>query len=275
MSLSPLLVATSSVENAVFSQYSCNNASLWRREGGEGGWTDVSGLSRPGGKRYRYTADSHTRTGGTRGPLPLKAAFCRPLIPFLFFRQISRTLFPKENLHLEISANAILQTDENIPHQDQAVNNICSETPRVKRDPEKRRLGRGRIEGAIFQSAKVKRQERAIYNYKNEMKTRIIVEKHVKAPLRALRPASGVFQVKSNGRSRTRTNKCPDGGKSTLHLVTFFRVQRLQLLANNAPQDHRETNRRDMYIPSGNETRKKSSRRGSARRGVDDIQHRH
>ncbi|KYN27770.1 hypothetical protein ALC57_02834, partial [Trachymyrmex cornetzi] len=59
-----------------------------------------------------------------------------------------------------------------------------------------------------------------------------------KAPLRALRPASGVFRVKSNGRRR-------------------------------------ETNRRDMYIPSGNETRKKSSRRGSARRGVDDIQHRH
>jgi len=92
MSLSPLLVATSSVENAVFSQYSSNNAPLWRGGGEEGGWTDVSGLSQPGGKRYRYTADPHTWTEGRRvqlprpsivGPLLLKAAFCRPLILFL------------------------------------------------------------------------------------------------------------------------------------------------------------------------------------------------
>ncbi|KYN27768.1 hypothetical protein ALC57_02832 [Trachymyrmex cornetzi] len=147
MSLSPLLVTTSSVENAVFSQYSSNNAPLRRGGGEEGGWTDVSGLSRPGGKRYRYTADPHAWTEGRRvqlprpsivGPLLLKAAFCRPLIPFLSTRKragsstprsqptlfiafpISRTLSPKGNLHLEISANAILQTDENIPRQDQA-----------------------------------------------------------------------------------------------------------------------------------------------------------
>ncbi|KYM81331.1 hypothetical protein ALC53_08099, partial [Atta colombica] len=67
-----------------------------------------------------------------------------------------------------------------------------------------------------------------------------------KAPLHALRPASGVFRVKSNGR-------------------ILFKTQLI----------HRETNRQNMYIPSGNETRKKSSRRLLARRGVDDIQHRH
>lgn len=57
MSLSPLLVATSSVENAVFSQYAGNNALL---RGGGGERTGVSGLSQPVGKRYRYLADSHT-----------------------------------------------------------------------------------------------------------------------------------------------------------------------------------------------------------------------
>ncbi|KYQ47725.1 hypothetical protein ALC60_13245 [Trachymyrmex zeteki] len=146
MSLSPLLVATSSVENAVFSQYSNNNAPTRKR-------------------------------GGSSTP------HSQPTL-FIAF-PISRTLSSKGNFHLEISVNTILQTDEDIPRQDQ----------------EKFRVSR--------RSCEIERAGNANF-----------------------------ATAGSTGKRR-------------------------------------ETNRRDMYIPSVNETRKKSSRRGSARRGVDDIQHRH
>ncbi|EGI69497.1 hypothetical protein G5I_01787 [Acromyrmex echinatior] len=216
MSLSPLLVATSSVENAVFSQCSSNNVPLRRGGGEKGGWTDVSGLSWPGRKRYRYMADPHTWTEGRRvqlprpsivGPLLLKAAFCRPLIPFLSTRKrdgsstphsqptlfafpISRTLFPKGNFHLEISANVILQTDENIPRQDQARDALDARDPRLRRrsatfviiNPEftpKKRYTPQILAAALLERFCNIDSGQRIHNYKNETKTRLVVEKYV------------------------------------------------------------------------------------------------
>lgn len=118
---SPTLVATSSVENAVFSQYAGNNEPLNAEKRTEDR-TCVSGLSRADGKRYRYTpfhvnsqpprVQSDAASAEVREALSARSRVLKALLYtdlfFFFRRQRKRGESSLSQLFMAISSSYLL-----------------------------------------------------------------------------------------------------------------------------------------------------------------------